>query len=394
MTTHPSTELARLEALRALTFLHRPGQVMFDDITRLAAHVMDTPVAFVSLVEAEHQTLLGQVGTTLCQTSREVSFCSHAIARRDLSEAFVVPDTHADPLFANNPLVTDGPKIRFYAGQPLLTDGGHALGALCVVDGKPRQPQAKQLQALAVLGRSVVTLIEARRDGLALRASELRTRLVIEGSLDAVLMLDADGTIGQWNGAADAYFGLSALPDGQRTISRLFAPDTSAPDLETLVGDTGTLSSRRRIEAEFLRADGTTFVGEMNVVSISDDAGVTKTAYVRDLTHRMRMEHERREAETRDVVIYALARLAESRDTETGAHVERVSQYCTVLAKTLKAAGKYTDLIDDEFLQLLPATSSLHDIGKVGVPDKHSAQAREAERHRIRRDASPHDDRQ
>lgn len=175
----PPDEAARLGALRAYYVLDTGPEEPFDDAARLAAQVCETPVALVSLVDAERQWFKARIGVEASQTPRSVAFCAHAILGRDLLE---VPDAAADPRFSGNPLVTGAPHVRFYAGAPLLTADGHALGTLCVIDHRPRQLSPGQRQALAVLAKQVVAHLELRRRVRELSAlAEERERDRAEG---------------------------------------------------------------------------------------------------------------------------------------------------------------------------------------------------------------------
>lgn len=156
----PTQEADRLEALRQYKVLDTPAERSYDDITSLAAFICDVPIALISLVDAERQWFKSKVGLVAQETSRDVSFCAHAI----LSPAImVVNDAAGDERFANNPLVTGELGIRFYAGVPLISPGGQALGTLCVIDKKPRTLNAHQIQALEALARQVVIQLELRR---------------------------------------------------------------------------------------------------------------------------------------------------------------------------------------------------------------------------------------
>ena len=165
--TAPAThdEAARLRALGECRVLDTEAEQAFDDIARLAAQLCGTPVALVSLVDRERQWFKARVGLEAGETPRDVAFCAHAIQRPDL---FVVADAARDERFRDNPLVTAAPYIRFYAGAPLITDDGHALGTLCVIDRVPRQLSAEQQEALRVLAHHATALLELRRRTSAL----------------------------------------------------------------------------------------------------------------------------------------------------------------------------------------------------------------------------------
>lgn len=155
-------EDARRLALEAHALVGWDGGGRFDDVVDLLRTVCKVPIALVSLVEQEQQRFLGRVGLNVAATPRSMSFCAHAMR---LPGVMTVPDATADPRFADNPLVTGAPHIRFYAGCPLVTRDGVALGALCVIDTVPRGGlDAVQMQTLQVLAASVMTIIEARRE--------------------------------------------------------------------------------------------------------------------------------------------------------------------------------------------------------------------------------------
>ena len=171
----PSNEADRLEALRSYGPLQPVPDPDFDELALLAAEICDTPIALVTLIDGDHQWLKGRAGTDLTQTSREVSFCGHAILGTDV---FVVPDTALDERFADNPLVIGDPNIRSYAGAPLITPDGYALGTVCVIDRQPRLLTHEQSEALKALGRRILALLELRRaqSDLMERIAELRAR--------------------------------------------------------------------------------------------------------------------------------------------------------------------------------------------------------------------------
>jgi signal transduction histidine kinase/ActR/RegA family two-component response regulator len=163
----PSNEAERLAALQAYDILDTLPEKSFDDLTRIAAHICQTPIVLVSLVDGERQWFKSRIGMDDTETSREVSFCAHAIL--DQHHVMTVPDATQDPRFADNPLVTGDFNLRFYAGAPLVSSTGHAVGALCVIDHVSRQLSEAQRDALEVLGRQIVAQMELRRNLVDLR---------------------------------------------------------------------------------------------------------------------------------------------------------------------------------------------------------------------------------
>ncbi len=153
-------EKKRLNVLWQYEVLDTVPEEVFDELTELAARICEAPIALISLVDEKRQWFKSKVGITVSETSRDASFCAYAITQSDL---FIVPDATRDKRFAHNPFVISDPKIRFYAGAPLITPDGHALGTLCVIDKVPRELRLEQKQALRILARHVVSQLELRR---------------------------------------------------------------------------------------------------------------------------------------------------------------------------------------------------------------------------------------
>jgi len=155
----PAPDRDRVAALQRYAILDTEPEQAFDDLTLLASFVCKTPIALISLVDEDRQWFKSKVGMDASQTPRDIAFCSVAIQQTDV---MVVPDTLQDERFRNNPLVVSGPRIRFYAGAPLINEEGYALGTLCVVDRSPREFGADQKEALQALGRLVLAQLEFR----------------------------------------------------------------------------------------------------------------------------------------------------------------------------------------------------------------------------------------
>ncbi len=165
---HPKNESARLEALRQYEILDTDPEEVFDDITRMAAYICQTPIAVISLVDRDRQWFKARHGLGPAETSRDCAFCAHAI----LEEApMVIPDALSDHRFSDNPLVTSEPYIRLYAGAPLITPEGFKIGTLCVIDRVSRELDAGQVAVLRMLANQVMTQLDLRREVSALHKS-------------------------------------------------------------------------------------------------------------------------------------------------------------------------------------------------------------------------------
>ncbi|HEX2973489.1 MAG TPA: PAS domain-containing protein [Tepidisphaeraceae bacterium] len=206
----PENEAARLKALQAYRVLDTAPEQSFDDLTFLAAQICGTPIALITLVDAQRQWFKSKVGLDVPETARDISFCAHTILQPDVLE---VPDATRDPRFVDNPLVQSNPDIRFYAGASLMTPLGGPLGTICVIDREPRQLTDAQRESLKALSRQVVAQLELRRHLIALTHSvalheqaeeQLRRRTgELEAVLDALpyqyLRLGKDGSILGYN---------------------------------------------------------------------------------------------------------------------------------------------------------------------------------------------------
>ena len=161
-----AAEEARLAALSLYKILDTAEEQFYDDVTKVAAYIADTPMALITMVDKDRQWFKSRVGLDATETPREYSFCAHAIKTPRVP--FLVRDAQKDERFSTNPYVTGDPNVRFYFGYPLLVDDKNALGSLCVVDTKPRELDLKQVDALAALSRQVVTMLQIRKDVMQL----------------------------------------------------------------------------------------------------------------------------------------------------------------------------------------------------------------------------------
>ncbi len=168
----PPNEPRRLKVLWQYEILDTVPEEVFDNLTELAARICEAPIALISLVDEKRQWFKSKIGITVGETSRDISFCAYAITQPGL---FIVPDAAVDPRFSKHPFVIAEPRIRFYAGAPLITPDGHALGTLCVIDKVPRELTHDQRQALRILAHHVVSQLELRRHSRELGSYRRKT---------------------------------------------------------------------------------------------------------------------------------------------------------------------------------------------------------------------------
>jgi diguanylate cyclase (GGDEF)-like protein/PAS domain S-box-containing protein len=206
----PENEKQRLEALQRLELLDTEPEPEFDELVKLAAAICGTPISLVTLLDERREWFKASIGLDAAETPREISFCSHTILQPDV---FLVTDAEVDPRFADNPLVTGEPHIGFYAGIPITSPDGFAVGTLCVIDRKPRQLTQLQLDMLTMLARQVnarlelrqqrhqlqTALVEVERSRNELRLSEERFRMFMDNSPFLSFMKDMDGRLVFYN---------------------------------------------------------------------------------------------------------------------------------------------------------------------------------------------------
>lgn len=205
----PANEKKRLEVLQSLKILDTLPERDFDQITFLASQICDTPVALISLIDEERQWFKSKIGIEASETPRDLAFCAHAILEENI---FIVPDATQDARFFDSPLVTSGPQIQFYAGAPLKSPDGHALGTVCVIDSKPRQLSPQQILALQSLSEQVTRLIELRLQIAALKKFQEQIQFKNKATdtiLEGVVLQDKAGAIIDFNPAATAILGVS-----------------------------------------------------------------------------------------------------------------------------------------------------------------------------------------
>jgi diguanylate cyclase (GGDEF)-like protein/PAS domain S-box-containing protein len=219
----PKNEIERLIALKQYQILDTASEQSFDDITRLASMICGTPIALITLLDENRQWFKSAVGLDAAETPRNISFCGHAILGDDI---FEISNALEDERFFDNPLVRGQPNIRFYAGMPLITENGYALGSLCVIDQTARELSAEQRDALKILGRQVVAQIEHRMT--TLKIEEMTELLENTGSMAKVggWILDLWSMQIQWTKEVFAIHELDATePPSVEEAIRYYAPE-------------------------------------------------------------------------------------------------------------------------------------------------------------------------
>jgi PAS domain S-box-containing protein len=308
-------ETERRASLDRYRILDTPQEPAFDRIVRLAALLLDVPIALISLIDAERQWFKSRYGLGVAQTPRALAFCDHAIRSGNV---MVVPDAEQDPRFCGNPLVTGDPHIRFYAGAPLVTPDGFALGTICAIDRAPRQLNARdaavltalaqqvihELEVRAALGELYKEVAEGRRATRTLQGEGARLEALLNATGNAVVTTNSNGHVASLNRVAEAMFGFEPGECVGRHISDLVSRHVDI-DLEIL-----NCSN----EGNGRRKDGTEFPIEVAHANWIDANGCQASgAILRDLTERRRVEAElsrRAAADRAQEKLAALGRVA------------------------------------------------------------------------------------
>ena len=294
----PPTEDRRLEALRALKLLDTGADARFDRITRIARRLFGVPIALISLVDANRQWFKSRQGLDAPETPRDISFCGHAILGDDI---FVVEDALTDPRFADNPLVTGPPHIRFYAGAPLSSADGHRVGTLCIIDRQARFFPADDRQDLRELAdwlQDELRQIRVHEAADLFRRQEARLKAILDTVVDAIITIDDRGVIETANPAAERLFGYALAELAGRNVSCLMpAPYRDEHDgylkryLDTRVPRVIGIGR----EVVGMRKDGTVFPMELAVSETLVNGRRSFTGIVRDITERKRLERMKSE---------------------------------------------------------------------------------------------------
>lgn len=298
----PREEAERLSALEAYQALSPGSMRNLDVILRHASRFFRVPIAIVSFVGEDRQFFAARLGIEDCSTERQRSFCTHAIQGR---EVMVVPDATLDARFHSSPLVTGKQAIRFYAGAPLITPAGLAIGALCIKDivARPQGLSAAERESLAELAELVMDKLEAQRLATAKADGQRRFDAVAESAADAIISADGSNRILTWNRAAERMFGYTPDEAVGRPLNMII-PERFRPmheaGLRNAAAGLPTKLAGLLVTVPALRRDGEEFPIELSLSHWRESGEHRFGAICRDITKRLENEARLKHAAEHD----------------------------------------------------------------------------------------------
>ncbi|WP_235189708.1 diguanylate cyclase domain-containing protein [Methylotenera sp. L2L1] len=308
-------ELTRLQTLTDYQILDSAPEEVFDNLTKLASEICGTPISLITFVDSSRQWFKSSYGLASTETSRDVSFCGHAILDDAL---FEVRDAHQDERFKDNPLVTSDPHIRFYAGFPLTANNGSKLGTLCVIDNVPRKLDQSQRTSLKRIAKQVMSELEHRK--VLLETADISKKLanstifydaLLNSADESIISTTPDGVITSFNQGAEKMLGYRAdemvgkstpeifhehteVIEYAKTLSHEFG-ETIEPGFEVFVlrAKRGYCDSRRWT---YIRKDGLKITVNLSVTALIDDSGVLLgyMGVARDITSEIETQNSLR----------------------------------------------------------------------------------------------------
>lgn len=257
----PQNESSRLNSLRCLGILDTPPEERYDRITRLAKTIFNTPIVLVSIVDENRQWFKSCQGLSASETPRDISFCGHAILKKEI---FIVEDASSDPRFADNPLVSEEPRIRFYAGAPLASPDGKLMGTLCIIDRKPRKLSARKkiiLRDLADLVENELAAISLSEAMVQLKDRQRELLDYFEHANISLHWVDANGIVIWANKTEMDLLGYSKEEYIGQPIAKFHADPPVINDILARLGRGETLSN---YEARMRAKDGSIIIVSIN----------------------------------------------------------------------------------------------------------------------------------
>ena len=330
----PENEKERLEELRSYQIMDSEPEQDFDDLVELASQLCDSPIALITLIDENRQWIKAKIGVDISETTRDIAFCAHAIHDNDI---MIIRDATQDDRFFDNPLVAEDPKVRFYAGMPLITDKGFKLGTLCVFDQKPKDLSDLQLNALRILGKQVVNLLDLRvrnlelkkqvqektteiKDAFArdiierkhneesLQEAEVRYRTIFDNSIDGIYQTTPEGRFMLVNPALAKIFGYASPEEIINAVSdigaQLYADPQDRLNQKILLAKDGkAMGSEFRV---FKKNKEIIWVHD-NIRAVYNSKGRIQyfEGTLKDITDRKEAEEKQRQAEQRYSMVVA-----------------------------------------------------------------------------------------
>jgi len=286
-TSDNTSEADRVKALQRYDILDTPPDAVLDCITQAAKDLCDTPIALISLVDTARQWFKARVGLSVTETPRDVAFCSHAI--QNPGEILEVEDATKDERFRDNPLVTGEPLIRFYAGKPLVTSDGFALGTLCVIDYKPRRLSESQRNTLSRLGEAIVNQFEAVRQSNISAMERVNER-------NEIYVCDSDSYhILNMNRSARENLGYS-IEESLNLMPFNFVETITPDNIEQWFTQHGKTAEKNKamFESVHKRKDNSTYPVSMHLHLMTSQEPPVYVAIVQDITERQAYEENMR----------------------------------------------------------------------------------------------------
>lgn len=287
-------EKNRIEALYQLQILETSAEDDFDDIATLASEICETPISIIAFEDSDRYWFKAKRGINITQTPRKDSICTHDVRHGDL---YTIPDCAADARLSESVFVKEL-GVRFFAGARLITEDGHSLGYLCVMDHKPRVLTDKQIAGLQILAKQVVILLKLRLQIIQLKkteeaakSSEELMNTIFNNSIDAVIVIDENRTITQWNPTAEAIFGWKANEAIGKPFSKTIIPEQYRDEyiqrIENYRTDNEASSLNKTIETKALRKNNIEFDIALGISPVMIKGKRFFINFVTDITERV-----------------------------------------------------------------------------------------------------------
>ena len=325
-------EIRRLTVLRSYRILDTPAEETYDRFTRLAARLFGVPIALISLIDEDRQWFKSRVGLTICGSARDISFCSHVV---DANAPLIVPDARNDARFAGNPLVTEHPNVRFYAGVPLRAPEGVILGTLCLLDDKPREFSDADLAQLSDLAEMVM-------DKIKLRHKKQFYRSLVEDGSEMVTIFNGDSGVIYQSPSVERVLGYPVQEIYDAKISDLIHPDDRADVAARYAQMLDQKCDAPPHRCRFLHKDGSWRTMECYARYALDDNEIGGIVTIsRDIMERVRIEQQLNQIEARFEATFEQASLGMAMVALDGTFLRVNRKFVELSALDVARLGEY-----------------------------------------------------